>query len=134
MPIRSVSPYITLDGAAQQAIEHYQRSLGATTATVARAGDVPGSQAQGDRPDRIVHAELRLDGAQLFISDAGAASGSGAVQVSLDFTEVAEMTERFAALGEGGTVMVPIQKMFWGATFGMVTDRFGVSWMFTCAG
>ena len=45
--------------------------------------------------------------------------------------ESAEETERlFTALGDRGRVTMPLQDMFWGARFGMVVDRFGVSWMF----
>lgn len=46
----------------------------------------------------------------------------------------AEQAERlFAALGEGGQVQMPLGKTFWAERFGVVVDRFGVSWMINYA-
>jgi PhnB protein len=53
--------------------------------------------------------------------------------VCLDFDDAAEMTKRFGALAEGGgKITMPLSDTFWGAKFGMLTDAFGVSWMFNC--
>jgi PhnB protein len=52
-------------------------------------------------------------------------------QVSLQFTDPAEMARRFDALAAGGTITMPLQDTFWGK-FGMLTDAFGVDWMFNC--
>ena len=54
------------------------------------------------------------------------------IQVCLDFDDVADMTGRFEALASGGKVTMPLQDTFWGARFGMLTDAFGVNWMFNC--
>ena len=35
----------------------------------------------------------------------------------------------FAQLSEGGTVRMPLDDMFWGAYYGMWTDRFGINWL-----
>ena len=51
----------------------------------------------------------------------------------LDFDDVGEMTQKFTALAHGGQVSLALQRTFWGATFGMLTDAFGVRWMFNCA-
>jgi PhnB protein len=68
------------------------------------------------------------------VSDASTAVAAGGnVHVSLDVTDVEEMTQKFTALGEGGSITVPLQDTFWGAKFGMLTDAFGVRWMFNCA-
>jgi uncharacterized glyoxalase superfamily protein PhnB len=56
----------------------------------------------------------------------------GNVQIALDFTELAEMARAFQALASGGKVTLPIQDTFWGAEFGMLTDVYGVRWMFNC--
>jgi PhnB protein len=52
--------------------------------------------------------------------------------ISLDFDDVADMTKKFDALSAGGKVGMPLNDTFWGAKFGMLTDRFGVNWMFNC--
>jgi PhnB protein len=38
----------------------------------------------------------------------------------------------WARLSEGGTVRLPLHEAFWGARFGILTDRFGVQWMPSC--
>jgi PhnB protein len=49
--------------------------------------------------------------------------------LSLTVPSEAEAERLFAALGEGGQVQVPLAKTFFAPRFGMVADRFGVSWM-----
>lgn len=134
MPIKSLNPYINFNGTARQAIALYERVFGARTVHVVRAGDIPDTKVPADQKDHILHGVLTLGAGQLMVSDVTSnAPASGNVQVSVDFTDIKEMMRTFAALAEGGTVNVPLQDTFWGAKFGMLTDPFGVRWMFNCA-
>jgi PhnB protein len=54
------------------------------------------------------------------------------VHVCLDFDDPAEMGKRFDALASGGEITMPLQDTFWGARFGMLTDSYGIRWMFNC--
>jgi PhnB protein len=135
MAIKSLSPYVNFIGTASQAIALYERVLGATTLNVVRAGDVPGTTVPSDQKDRVLHGALRVGSAQLMVSDANPdqdAVAAANVHVSLDFTDVDEMARKFIALAEGGTITVPLQDTFWGAKFGMLTDAFGLRWIFNC--
>jgi PhnB protein len=38
----------------------------------------------------------------------------------------------FDKLSAGGTVKMPLEDTFWGARFGMLTDKFGIHWMMNC--
>ena len=49
---------------------------------------------------------------------------------NLDFDDIADMTKKFDALARNGTVTLPLHHTFWGARFGMLTDAYGVRWMF----
>jgi PhnB protein len=49
--------------------------------------------------------------------------------LSLDAQSVEEATAIFNALSEGGKVEMALEKTFWGAYFGMLTDRFNIKWM-----
>lgn len=130
----SINPYLIVNGTAEQAIGLYERALGAKVEEIRRFGDVP-----GDTPDelknRIIHAALRIGESALLISDAmphePVTAGSG-IEVCLQFEDLADMAARFDALAAGGTVRFPLQDMFWGARFGLLTDAFGVRWMFNC--
>ena len=55
---------------------------------------------------------------------------NGMVHLSINFEDLAEEEKVFHALSEGGKVTMPLQDTFWGARFGMLTDKFGVNWMF----
>jgi PhnB protein len=52
------------------------------------------------------------------------------VHLSLNFTDPGRIQNVFAAMSDGGTVTAPLEDTFWGATFGMLTDQYGVNWMF----
>jgi PhnB protein len=136
MSIKSLNPYLNFDGTAAQAIALYQRALGATAeGQVMRFSDVPDYNVPPEQKDRIMHAHLRVGGGALMISDgrAGQPPRQGdAVQVALHYDNVADMAKHFNALAEGGTVTMPLADTFWGATFGMLIDAFGVHWMFNC--
>ena len=60
------------------------------------------------------------------------ANRAGMVHLSIDFDDVTEEEKVFGALSEGGKITMPLQDTFWGAKFGMLTDKFGVNWMFNC--
>jgi PhnB protein len=135
MSVKTLSPYITFNGAANDAISLYERVLGAKTVIRTRVGDVPGTDAPPALHDRVLHSALRVGESLLMLSDGGSEESettAGNVQVSLDFGTVRDMTRAFSGLSDGGAVTLPIQDMFWGAKFGMVTDRFGVRWLLNC--
>ena len=54
------------------------------------------------------------------------------VQVAIDCDSVEEIDRLFAAFSQGARIRLPLDTMFWGARFGMLTDRFGILWMFNC--
>lgn len=124
MAIKSVVPYLNFDGTGRDAIALYERALGAKAEAVMPFEKDPG---------RVMHAALHLGGGQVMLSDVmpgmAVAKDSNA-HVSLDYDDLDEMKRAFAALGDGGEVTMPLQDTFWGATFGMLTDRYGIRWMF----
>ncbi|MNG34829.1 hypothetical protein D3C84_1214130 [compost metagenome] len=52
--------------------------------------------------------------------------------MSLQVNSIQEAERLFAGLSAGGQVQMPLQQTFWAASFGMLQDRFGVSWMINC--
>jgi PhnB protein len=83
-----------------------------------------------------MHAVIKLDaGGAIMLSDImpGMPYTPGTNNyVCLDFDDAADMTKKFDALAAGGKVGMPLNDTFWGAKFGMLTDRFGINWMFNC--
>jgi PhnB protein len=135
MAIASLIPYLNFNGNARQAVELYQRALGAKVETLQPFAEAPGTEKMPDAKERIIHALLRLDGNVLMLSDIRAQDPEalpGNAHVCLGFDDAADMARRFEALSAGGRVTMPIHDTFWGAKFGMLTDAFGIQWMFNC--
>jgi PhnB protein len=133
MTIKQLNPYLNFDGTAAKAIELYQRALGAKVDNVQRFGDMPGGDPAAK--DRIMHAVLKIGAGVVMLSDTMPGmpfSAEGNAHVCLDYDNAVEMTQNFELLASGGKVTMPLQDTFWGAKFGMLTDAFGVRWMFNC--
>lgn len=135
MSITQLNPYLNFNGTAGEAIRLYERALGAKVEASQRFGEAPGMTVPEEHKHRIMHARLRIGAGIVMISDAPPnmpVATEGNVHICLDFDDVADATTRFNALAAGGKITMPLQDTFWGATFGMLTDAFGVRWMFNC--
>ena len=81
--------------------------------------------------DRIMHATLRIAGAELMVSD-GMRSGPtdfDCVAVSLSVPSDADVDRIVNALARDGKVQMPPGPTFFAKRFGGVIDKFGVNWM-----
>ena len=130
-----VQPYLFFDGRAEEAVEFYKQALGAEVETLMRFKDSPETPEPGMVPpgaeDKVMHMCLRIGDTQVMGSDGNCLGEPRFQGVSLALT-VADATEAdrvFAALADGGQVQMPIAKTFFSPRFGIVADRFGVSWM-----
>ncbi|MGA7981308.1 MAG: VOC family protein, partial [Chromatiaceae bacterium] len=54
--------------------------------------------------------------------------------MSLTLEDEADARRKFEALAAEGEVRMPMTKTFWSPCFGMLTDRFGLSWMIQLPG
>ncbi len=132
MPIQ---PYLCFEGRCEEAIEFYTQSLGAKVLTLLRFADSPDPFPRGTVPSgwehKVLHASMRISDATVMASD-GCSPGQPVFEgfsLSLAVRDKDEAGRTFPALAEGGQVKLPLAKTFWSPQFGMVTDRFGVSWM-----
>lgn len=130
-----VQPYLFFDGRCEEAIEFYRRALGAKVEMLMRFKDSPEPHQPGACPggaeEKVMHASFRIGDATLMASD-GRCQGRPAFQgfsLSLTVPSETEAERLFASLAEGGQVQMPLTKTFFSPRFGMVADRFGVSWM-----
>jgi PhnB protein len=130
-----VQPYLFFDGRCEEAIEFYRKMLGAEVLMLMRFRDSPDPPPPGMIPpgseDKVMHASLRIGETEVMASDGrcmGEPSFQG-VSLSLSVPSEADADRLFNLLAEGGQVQMPIGKTFFSPRFGMVSDRFGVSWM-----
>ena len=128
-------PYLFFDGRCEEAIAFYRRALGAEVTMLMRFKDSPEPPPPGTTPpgsgDKVMHASLRIGDTAVLLSD-GRCQGRPDFQgfaLSLTVRDEAEAERAFGALAEGGQVHMPLGKTFFSPRFGMVADRFGVSWM-----
>jgi PhnB protein len=129
--MKEMITYLNFDGKTRDAMEFYSRCLGAELFLM------PYAEANVEAPpearDRIMHAKLTKGSCVLMASDTmpGMPFQSGNnFYICLNCESLEETERAFAALGENGHVMTPLQDMFWGARFGVIVDQFGVGWMF----
>jgi PhnB protein len=127
-----VQPYLMFDGRCEEALEFYRRAIGAEATALLRWKDSPDPRmAMPGAEDKMMHSRLRIGETTILASD-GRCQGKPdfkGFSLSVTAADVAEADRLFAALGDGGQVQMPLSQTFFSPRFGMVADRFGVSWM-----
>ncbi|MFS2034875.1 VOC family protein [Polaromonas sp. CT11-55] len=133
-----VQSYLFFNGRCEEAINFYRKALGAEVKMMMRFKENPEPMTEGCGPggaaipgDNIMHACFRIGESEVMASD-GMGTGQPEFKgfsLSLTAASDAEANRLFNALADGGKVEMPIMKTFYASSFGMVVDRFGVSWM-----
>jgi len=121
-------------GRTEEAVAFYGRAVDAETLFLLRFRDRPDyAQSRPGLEDKIFHATLRLGATLVMASDCGCEhSPSEAAFAGFSLAlrvETPEKAERFFnALSEGGQVQIPMRETFFATRYGIVVDRFGLSW------
>ncbi|WP_339911360.1 YciI family protein [Symmachiella dynata] len=129
-----VQPYLFFSGRCEEALEFYKKSLGATVTMLMRFHEspdpVPEDMLQPGFENKVMHASFNIGKMMLMASD-GCGDGTNfeGFRLALSVSTEEECNRAFAALAEGGTVDMPLEKTFWSPRYGIVTDKFGVGWM-----
>jgi PhnB protein len=136
----TVTPYLSFGGNTREAFAFYEKALGARIETMMSYADMPAPAVSdagcgaGPVPggDGIMHACLVLPGgAMVFAGDTPPGvpyEGVKGVMLAIQYDTIDQAQGAFHALSQGGQVTMPLAPAFWARTFGMLTDRFGVSW------
>jgi PhnB protein len=130
-----INPYLFFKGNCEEAFRFYEQVLGGRIeAMFPHEGSPAAEHVAPEWRSKIMHARLVVGDTVLMASDAppGHQEGMGGFSVSLNVDDSTEAERIFAALGENGTVRMPIQETFWAVRFGMLVDRFGTPWMVNC--
>jgi PhnB protein len=128
-----VQAYLYFDGRCEEALEFYKKALGAQVVMMMRFKDSPDPNACGPgiTQDKIMHASFRIGETELMASDGRCENKTKfeGVSLSIGVSTAPEAEKLFAALSDGGQVQMPLTETFFANRFGMVADKFGVSWM-----
>jgi PhnB protein len=127
-------PYLHFAGNAREVLNFYKEALGGDIVQLGTYGESP-MPSDEDYKDKVMHARFVFDGNMIMVSDVfkgQSVSTHGNIQLSVDVDNESKLDEVFNKMAEGGRVTMPLADQFWGAKFGMLQDKFGVSWMFNC--
>ena len=130
--MKQLNVYFTFDGTAEKAMNFYAACLGGSIEQIQYFGDAPVETDEGHK-NRVMHATMRAGDILLMASDQNPGHpvmGGNQVSLSLNFDNEDEQLETFNKLSEGATITMALEDTFWGARFGMLTDQFGIHWMF----
>src|SRR5262245_5444564 len=128
-----IEPYLFFNGRCEEAIAFYTKALGAKVENLIRFRESPPNPDCPTPPgwdDKVMHSSFRIGETLVMASDGdGAPLEFKGISLSTTVKDAAEAKRVFDALADGGHVITPLTQTFFSPSFGMVADRFGVSWM-----
>jgi len=134
----TLNPYLNFRGNAREAMEFYTSIFGGELA-INTFGDFHASEDPSEQ-DKVMHAQLETASGYLFMGsdtpnhmDYAPGVNNFSVSISGDADDDSELSGYFAKLAEGGTILQPLAAAPWGASFGMLQDRFGITWLVNIA-
>jgi PhnB protein len=128
-----VQPYISFNGNCAEAINFYKDVLGGEILYVQKYGESP-MKGMG-KDDAVMHCTLKVGDTHIMACDnpEGQPSATGSnISLAIGSNDPAGAESMFAKMSEGGNVTMPMQQTFWAERFGMLTDKYGINWMFNC--
>src|SRR5688572_1525580 len=133
-----INPYLNFKGNCEEAFTFYKSVFGGEFPYIGRYKDMPpaeGQHASQIDGEKIMHMSLPISKETVLMgSDVGGdwakhtVEGNN-IQLSINAESEDEAKRIFDGLSAGGRVNMPLEKTFWGALFGMFTDKFGINWM-----
>jgi PhnB protein len=130
--LEAIIPYLTFNGNAAEAMAFYSKALDGGILYQQTFGESP-MPSSDESKDKIMHATFQAGKLTFMVSDAmpehPATAGSN-ISLSLNFNSIEAIEKTFSALSDGAKITMELQDTFWGARFGMLTDKFGINWMF----
>ena len=127
-------PYLNFNGTCEEALNFYKEVLNGEIVGISHFSEMPMEISEEDK-NRVLNATFNFGNNSFMASDTMPGSGtptSGNVTLALVTTDIDATNSTFAALAEGGKINMPLDDAFWGARFGMLTDKFGIEWMINC--
>jgi PhnB protein len=128
-----INPYVNFSGNCREAMIFYNDCLQGELTLQTVEGSPIEAQCPGAMKDQILHSSLIKNGTLLLMgSDMVGPDGylkGNSIALSLSCSSEEEINNFFKKLSAGGQIVHPLQAEFWGAIFGVVSDKFGIKWM-----
>ncbi len=132
-----MNPYLSFKGECEAAFKFYEHCLGAQPGAIFRYAGTPlADQVPADWSDKVMHGSLTIGDQVLMGADVAPDQYEEpkGFSLSLQIKSTADAERIFHELAKDGRVVMPLEKTFWAALFGMVVDRFGIPWLINCEG
>ena len=130
-----MTPYLSFGGNTREAMEFYTSVFGGELAVLTFAEGM--GEKDPERAQKVMHSSLFVErGIHLMASDPGPGcdpTPNGTISLSSDGTagqDADNLHRWWDQLAGEATVTMPLEQAPWGDSFGQLTDRFGISWMF----
>ncbi len=128
-------PYLGFKGNCEEALNFYKEAFDGEILQLGRYGESP-METSDELKDKIMHARLQFGNTLIMFSDMmdeneGADAGN-MISLSIECDSIDQLEKVFPKMAAGGKITMPLQDQFWGARFGMLTDKYGIHWMFNC--
>jgi PhnB protein len=131
-----IKPYISFKGNCEEAINFYKDRLGAEVLFSQTYGDSPMSdQVTDENKNKIMHTSIKIGDSVIMacdnvFGDQNPTTIGNNISLAIGGNDVTAADGMFDKLADGGTITMPMQETFWAERFGMLTDKFGINWMF----
>jgi PhnB protein len=132
-----MNPYLSFKGECEAAFKFYEQCLGGRLGAIFRYAGTPlAGQVPADWSDKVMHGSMTIGNQTLLGADSAMDQYEEpkGFSLTLQIKSTADAERTFNELAEGGRVVMPLEKTFWAARFGMLVDRFGIPWMINCDG
>src|SRR5688572_8621698 len=127
-----INAYLNFNGNCHEAMTFYKECLGGELTVQTVEGSPIETQCPPAMKHQVLHASLLKDSLVLMASDMTGPDGfikGNTISLSLNCSSEKEIETFFTKLSSGGQITHPLEKEFWGATFGVLTDKYGIRWM-----
>ncbi|MEO6453202.1 MAG: VOC family protein [Ginsengibacter sp.] len=130
----TLNPYLNFNGNTEEVFNFYKSVFGGEFTMLQRFKDIPDADKMpAEEQEKIMHIALPIGGNILMGTDVPSSRppvtpGTNS-SISISALSEEEAHKLFSGLSAGGTIDMPLEKMFWGALFGMFTDKYGIQWM-----
>ncbi|MDQ3489341.1 MAG: VOC family protein [Acidobacteriota bacterium] len=125
-----LNTYVNFAGRCAEAFRYYETNLGATIGMMMTHAQGPdASRLPPEWKDAVLHARVRIGDTELMGADIPDAQAMRSAYLTLSVESDAEAERLYAALADGGKVLMPMEETFFASRFGQVQDQFGINWM-----
>jgi PhnB protein len=125
-----LNPYVNFRGTCAEAFRYYETHLGGKIGMLMTFGQAPAPVGGGpDWKDKVLHARISIAGTELQGADVPNAEPMRSAYLTLAIDSDSEAERIYAALAEGGQVLMRLEETFFASRFGEVRDRFGINWL-----